>query len=94
MGGGGTVLPIFLSCFSSDLFILADKEDIHGSSDEFSKSGQIRLWEVNKQYNKTLIHFIFVVYIFEYIFCYSYIMMKNAVNEMQRHGLEVRKRYI
>ena len=30
-----TVLPLFLSCFSSDPFILAGNDDIHGSSEEF-----------------------------------------------------------
>ena len=32
-----TVLPLFLSCFSSDPFyiILAGKDDIHGSSEDF-----------------------------------------------------------
>ena len=30
-----TVLPLFLSCFSSDPFILASNDDMHGSSEEF-----------------------------------------------------------
>ena len=32
---GKTVLPLFLGCFSPDLFILAGKEDMHESWDEF-----------------------------------------------------------
>ena len=30
-----TVLPLFLSCLSSILFILADNDDMHGSSEKF-----------------------------------------------------------
>ena len=30
-----TVLPLSLSCFSSDPFLLAGNDDMHGSSEEF-----------------------------------------------------------
>ena len=33
-----TVLPLFLSCLSSDPFILAGNDDMHESSDEFEFS--------------------------------------------------------